>query len=959
MQEKTTMGRDHEQYRSNSNNDITNSNSNDAQTQTLRHAAHILGSLQVDRCALARAALRRWRGRAQSLVQLCLSAPLSDRQQKDKDNEQYSNYSNYLYFNAAKADSAVSLLALVKQVATFVAKLSEAKFMHSFVNRDATAARMAVFNQELASIAQIMSLAIEADAKAWAEEDKEDRKLDLLELENTLQHLVDNDYKILNALELKQVEYFEAIEALQKSLTEQVDKALQQRSIDRLFMERALTCLQRATTNSTDPATQKMRAANLNNGPPPQWVLTSWEVDVGETIARGGFAEVLKATWLSHTPVAIKRLHMRLETEKIRKDFLREVKTWFPLRHPNILPLLGACATSPHPFMVMPFMAKGHSLQYLEWCADTFGRTNLEPKGVQLLYEISLGLQYLHSRSVVHGDLKAVNVLVDSHGVANVSDFGFSTLKQFSSTRASMTRSSDGAIASAAAAPSNFGGTLRWMSPERLQGGHLTPPVDVYAYAMTCYEILSEGEVPLTEIPDVLLFQHVVNLHTRPAMPKEHVYVNSGEALYRIMQTCWDPNPLARPTFSNLAINIKSIVGEVRGKQRAVAGGAGEDAVGTGGGDDGNSLSDGGGNENGAKIGGGLLRSVGQEKQLEMFGRTSKRKPQILGREDNPDEINIQFEPETWGSLVNDLLPIFSRSQRAQIKNDILLLGRELSNPIVEIPVSAPPSELNDFLYNLKISAGYETSTVRFIEYMQHPSKTRAEQTVKASIHIALSKLGTKEGERMTVGGVAIPLRNSDSTIVYVGGGTGSRNAIIALAASVGALKFELQSAPPGGNRRCVKQYLTADTLVVGHYEVGSDSQSYQRIDVEASFVARLFTIFDDAPIPSKYYHKNDVQEGSQKFTFNMHETANVHYCFTNTNTMQGYHESMSAARTISIHTDTGAEAEDVSETKKDLTPVERELYRLEHISAQLLAEMDKLKTDEEKMRDVNENFHL
>ncbi|KAI9331086.1 hypothetical protein BDR26DRAFT_686459 [Obelidium mucronatum] len=296
-------------------------------------------------------------------------------------------------------------------------------------------------------------------------------------------------------------------------------------------MERALTCLRRAS-DATFPNTKPTTT-------PAPWVLTSWEIEIGESISRGGFGEVLKATWLGHTIVAVKRLHMRLETQKLKEDFLREVKTWFPLRHPNIVPLLGACATAERPFMVAPYMSRGHALQYLE----SVGRDNVEVRGCKLLYEVSLGMQYLHARGVVHGDLKAVNVLIDEHCTAYVADFGFATLKQFSSTRHTTSTS----------APA-FGGTLRWMSPERLQGAKLTPPVDIYAFAMTAYEVLSEGDVPYTETPDALLFQHVVNNH-----------------LWRLMGSCWAPDPLARPSFSGISVGMKSIAKEAANVAAAAA----------------------------------------------------------------------------------------------------------------------------------------------------------------------------------------------------------------------------------------------------------------------------------------------------------------------------------------------------------------------------------------------------
>ncbi|KAJ3038963.1 Leucine-rich repeat serine/threonine-protein kinase 2, partial [Rhizoclosmatium hyalinum] len=192
-------------------------------------------------------------------------------------------------------------------------------------------------------IAQDLTVAIQIENDSWAREDSEDRKFDAEQLEMTLQHLVDNDYKILNALELKQVEYLEACEALQKNIAEHIDRSLE-KNLERIFLERALTCLRRAS-EATHPT------LSTKPTPPPPWVLTSWEIEIHDPISRGGFGEVLKATWLGHTLVAVKRLHMRLETQRLRDDFMREVKTWFPLRHPNILPLLGACASAERPFM--------------------------------------------------------------------------------------------------------------------------------------------------------------------------------------------------------------------------------------------------------------------------------------------------------------------------------------------------------------------------------------------------------------------------------------------------------------------------------------------------------------------------------------------------------------------------------------------------------------------------------
>ncbi|KAJ1548731.1 hypothetical protein HK405_016009, partial [Cladochytrium tenue] len=433
--------------------------------------------------------------------------------------------------------SVQALTNALQSIDEFVRRQSSKKFMQNFVSRQSTSAKIDILHQELAVVAHDLSLSLEVDSRAWADEDRQDRENDKVELELTLQHLIDNDYKILNALELKQQEYLEAMEALQKTLAEHLDRSVE-RNLERLFMERALTCLRRASQTTAPTVVH-------------DWVITSWEIEIGDVVNRGGFGEVAKATWLGHTSVAIKRLLIRLDTNRLREDFNREVRTWYPLRHPHILPLLGACATADRPFMVMPFMDGGHSIQYLDKHPNDPGRA------VELLYEISQGMQYLHSRHVIHGDLKAVNVLVDEFGRACVADFGFATLKKITSTRrTSSTGTAGGSVA----------GTLRWMAPERLLGGPLTQAVDVYAFAMTCFEVVSDGDIPLTDVPDALVYQFVVERSVRPVRPER-----CPQAMWDLMVQCWHPDPLQRPSFAAVSVAMKSIVAEVGAAVAAIS----------------------------------------------------------------------------------------------------------------------------------------------------------------------------------------------------------------------------------------------------------------------------------------------------------------------------------------------------------------------------------------------------
>jgi len=130
----------------------------------------------------------------------------------------------------------------------------------------------------------------------------------------------------------------------------------------------------------------------------PQWTITKWEVDREEKIGIGFFSDVFKGTWRGMT-VAIKMLAPTTP----RKLFVHEVEIWKSLSHPNVLELFGASSTSGEPpwFFVSPYMKHGSLVKYLK---------NVEPHSqinlLKMIYEVGLGMNYLHESDVLHGDLK-------------------------------------------------------------------------------------------------------------------------------------------------------------------------------------------------------------------------------------------------------------------------------------------------------------------------------------------------------------------------------------------------------------------------------------------------------------------------------------------------------------------------------------------------------------------------
>jgi len=130
------------------------------------------------------------------------------------------------------------------------------------------------------------------------------------------------------------------------------------------------------------------------------WMITSYEVEFGAQIGSGGFGQVFMGTW-NNTQVAFKVLSTQDGVTPSSTAIRREIETWSKLRHTHILQFLGANEFDNMPFIVMPYLKNGNARDYVRGHPDC--------DRLQIFQHISLGLVYLHSREIVHGDLKGVN----------------------------------------------------------------------------------------------------------------------------------------------------------------------------------------------------------------------------------------------------------------------------------------------------------------------------------------------------------------------------------------------------------------------------------------------------------------------------------------------------------------------------------------------------------------------
>ncbi|KAG7090193.1 hypothetical protein E1B28_011797 [Marasmius oreades] len=164
-----------------------------------------------------------------------------------------------------------------------------------------------------------------------------------------------------------------------------------------------------------------------------------------------------------------------------------------------------------------------------------------------LVYDIASGVLYLHSKKIVHGDLKGVNILITPDERACIGDFGLSRVADTHALR--MTSSTT--IYSK--------GTTRWLSPELLKSDPPCPSStssDIYAFACVCYEIFM-GNVPFYELAEGAVIVAVLLDKKVPSRPISPLNVN--DYMWNVMVSCWNTKAQLRPSASEVLARLDGI----------------------------------------------------------------------------------------------------------------------------------------------------------------------------------------------------------------------------------------------------------------------------------------------------------------------------------------------------------------------------------------------------------------
>eukprot|EP00268_Persea_americana_P064620 TRINITY_DN8528_c0_g1_i1.p1 TRINITY_DN8528_c0_g1~~TRINITY_DN8528_c0_g1_i1.p1 ORF type:complete len:384 (-),score=77.32 TRINITY_DN8528_c0_g1_i1:290-1441(-) len=293
--------------------------------------------------------------------------------------------------------------------------------------------------------------------------------------------------------------------------------------------------------------------------PKEVWEIDLSKLDIKNVIANGTYGTVYRGIY-DGQDVAVKVLDWGedgiatdAETAALRASFRQEVAVWHKLDHPNVTKFIGASmgtselkippknpSINSHNDLparaccvVVEYVPGGTLKQFLikNW------RKKLAYKIViQLALDLSRGLSYLHSRKIVHRDVKTENMLLDAHRTIKIADFGVARVE------AQNPRDMTGET-----------GTLGYMAPEVLAGKPYNRRCDVYSFGICLWEIYC-CDMPYPDLSFVEVSSGVVQQSLRPEIPR-----CCPNSLANIMRKCWDANAEKRPDMSEVVKMLEVI----------------------------------------------------------------------------------------------------------------------------------------------------------------------------------------------------------------------------------------------------------------------------------------------------------------------------------------------------------------------------------------------------------------
>jgi len=237
-------------------------------------------------------------------------------------------------------------------------------------------------------------------------------------------------------------------------------------------------------------------------------------------LAKGSYGTVYtgKVRDLGDTRVVIK--DMQIVNYKSIQDWKNEIESMSRVRSRNIVEVFGYTCQGNILTIIMEYMSKGSLYEIIH--VKHVPLTMIQR--IRMARHCATGLSVLHSQSIMHRDIKSMNILVSDDLTCKITDFGCAKL--LPNDFVFQTRNS---------------GTPLWMAPEVRSGNYYGFPGDIYSLGLVLYEIFE------SRLPDFDQYRQIIT------MPQTYKF-------YSVIHPCLRLDPLKRPISTDLVKELNDAI---------------------------------------------------------------------------------------------------------------------------------------------------------------------------------------------------------------------------------------------------------------------------------------------------------------------------------------------------------------------------------------------------------------
>ncbi|XP_024517227.1 fibroblast growth factor receptor 1 isoform X2 [Selaginella moellendorffii] len=313
------------------------------------------------------------------------------------------------------------------------------------------------------------------------------------------------------------------------------------------------------------PRGLKLLRSRLVGAYPQNHLLASEDIERGQVLGQGAYGCVYEAKFLGIPCAAVKDIIVARSPGSVHdQDHLPfEIQAHLTVKHSSIVSVLGYYSTTRSSrssgkhqqqqqiySLLMERMDRNltelieEETKTLNSSSTSTSSTTTPPfamrESLSIMLQVAAAMELLHSKDMIHRDLKTDNILVRQHRDivrVKVADLGL-------------------ACVHLGGLHTDRRGTKNFMAPEVYASETYSKKADVYSFAMVCYHVLT-GTLPFADVlrkPMHEFFAMVSKEKRRPVIPG-----NWPIDLVELVTSCWRHEPEERPTFAMVTERLKLI----------------------------------------------------------------------------------------------------------------------------------------------------------------------------------------------------------------------------------------------------------------------------------------------------------------------------------------------------------------------------------------------------------------